>query len=630
VAPVVQGGRTVTADRDDFARALSLHAEGRLPESEALCRAILARDAAHARALHLLGAIRWQAGDRAQAVDLLGRAVAAKADYAEAQFNLGAMLAECDRLADAAEHYGRAAALRPDHVDSHARLGAVLMLLRQYVAAEQAYQRVLDLQPDHPGAHAELITAAALQGKIDAALARGRRAAELVPDGAVIHFRLGGVLRDCGEHVAAMSHYRRALDLGGDDLACRRAIVQSDLYAPEVTAVERHADVAAKAQAVVARCGAALPPPGNERDPERRLRIGWLSSDFREHPVGRNLAPLFANAARNGADYFCYANVAVPDDATEWFRNRSDAWRAVNSMSDGEVARLIRADEIDVMIYLAGLFDGNRPEIAALRPAPVQVSLFDAATSGLPHMDYFIADTTTVPPRATETFSERVVRLPCFIIHLPIEGAPDVAPPPRRGLGQVTFGSFSNPAKLSRPALRLWGDILRRLPQAQLRLKYRDLFASRVLQARVRDHVGVGAGRIEFQEAKLTYVQNLAAYADIDIALDCFPFNGATTTFEALWMGVPVVTLAGDTFMSRWSTSLLHLAGLDELIARTPQEYIDIAVALAEDPKRRATLRATLRARVAGSALCNAAHFSRHFERLMRALWRRWCHQDRT
>jgi predicted O-linked N-acetylglucosamine transferase (SPINDLY family) len=357
--------------------------------------------------------------------------------------------------------------------------------------------------------------------------------------------------------------------------------------------------------------------------------VGWLSCDFRNHPVARNLQPVFAGLDRRRFEAVCFADVPAPDATTEWFRGTAAAWHSTIGLDDGDVAKLIRSERIDIMVFIAGRFDTNRPQVASWRPAPVQVSFHDPATSGLATMDYLIADPVLAPPSRREYFTERVVRLPSYYIHAPLAGAPDPGPLPAASAGHVCFGSFNNPAKVNARTLAVWAEILRRLPDARLLLKYQNWFDSSLLRDRIYRQLGADvASRVDFCVARDRLEEHISLYRQIDIALDPFPFTGSTTTFEALSMGVPVVSLAGENMAARWSASILHALKLDELIGRTPEEYVTKAVALASDAARLAELRATLRARVAASPLCNGKLRARQMERLFRTFWRQWCGQS--
>jgi protein O-GlcNAc transferase len=310
---------------------------------------------------------------------------------------------------------------------------------------------------------------------------------------------------------------------------------------------------------------------------------------------------------------------------TEQLRTLTDEWRWTIGLGDAELAAQIRQDRIDVLVLLATRLDKGRPLLAAHRAAPVQVSFHDPGTSGLAAMQYLIADRVLVPSRPVERFTERVIRLPSFYIHAPIDNAPEVAVLPAAGRGYVTFGSFNNPAKVNDRVLALWGDVLRAVPHSRLKLKFKNWFANPGVYGRVLKGLGVDPDRVEFGLTDTAQSDHMALYAEIDIALDPFPFTGSTTTFEALWMGVPVVTLLGEMMVGRWSASMLHALKLDELIANSPARYVEIASTLAGDLARLSALRAGLRDRLRGSPLTDGQGRARQMGRVYRALWRRWC-----
>jgi protein O-GlcNAc transferase len=299
-----------------------------------------------------------------------------------------------------------------------------------------------------------------------------------------------------------------------------------------------------------------------------------------------------------------------------------EGWRSTVGQSDAQVAEQVMADGIDVLVLLAGRFDRNRPLVASHRAAPVQVSFHDPGTSGVPGMDYLIADPVLVPRRPQERFSERVVRLPWFYIHAPLAEVA-IGESPSQGTGRVTFGSFNNPAKVSAEVLGLWRRVLEAVPGSVLRVRFKNWFSNAGLRARFE--AALGAARVEFETAEAGLEGHLGSYNGIDVGLDPYPFTGSTTTFEALWMGVPVVTLLGESMAGRWSGSMLRAVGLDDLVASSAEDYVRVAAALAGATARRAALRASLRERVRRSPLCDGAGRARQLERLYRALWRRWC-----
>jgi predicted O-linked N-acetylglucosamine transferase (SPINDLY family) len=373
---------------------------------------------------------------------------------------------------------------------------------------------------------------------------------------------------------------------------------------------------------------AAPPAFANTRDADRKLRVGWLSADMREHPVMKNLVPLLAHRDRGSFDDFFYAEPALANDIQALLRRGAAGWCPTAGLSDAQVAERIRADGIDILMLLAGHFDRNRPQVAAFRAAPVQVSIFDPATSGLAAMDYLAVDAAMAPVPRRERFTERPLRLPNIYLHPRPADAPEPGPPPLLASGRVTFGCFNNPAKLNDHVLALWARVLAEVPDSRLVLRYFNQFQSPVLRRRVDGIMarhGVDASRIDMGGADTPAAGHLQHYAAIDVALDPFPFTGSTTTFEALWMGVPVVSLVGQTVVARWTYAMLRQVELGDLAAATPDGYVAIAARLAADRDRLVLLRRELRATVAASMLCDARRTTRHLERAQRAMWRKWC-----
>jgi predicted O-linked N-acetylglucosamine transferase (SPINDLY family) len=372
----------------------------------------------------------------------------------------------------------------------------------------------------------------------------------------------------------------------------------------------------------------------NDRGAERRLRVGYVSPDFRSHSVAHFLEPLLRRHDRNAVEVFCYAEVNWPDARTECFKQLADHWLLTVGMSDEEVAERIRRDRIDILVDLAGHTASghaakSRLLVFARKPAPVQMTwLGYPNTTGLKAIDYRMVDEVTDPVGEADAFaSETLVRLSGgFLCYGGDDGPPAPGPVPSLTTGTVTFGSFNSPPKLSPATLDAWAQVLARLPEARLLLKGKP-FADAATRALYHDRLaerGVGPERVELAPW-LPEQAHLALYDRLDIALDPFPYNGTTTTCQALWMGVPVVALRGDRHASRVGASLLTQIGLPELIADSIGAYVEIAVALAGDPARLADLRHSLRRRMLASSLCDAAGFARKTEHTYRTMWRRWC-----
>jgi predicted O-linked N-acetylglucosamine transferase (SPINDLY family) len=360
------------------------------------------------------------------------------------------------------------------------------------------------------------------------------------------------------------------------------------------------------------------------------LKVGYVSPDFRTHSVSHFVEPLLRGHDRHEVEVFCYAEVARPDAVTASLKGFADHWQETVGLSDNALAERIRADGIDILVDLAGHTANNRLPLFALRPAPVQVTwLGYPNTTGLETIQYRLVDAVTDPSGEADAWaSEALVRLKDgFLSYSAGRNTPATTAPPCLEAGVVTFGSFNNPAKMSPSTLDAWATLLSRLPHAKLLLKGKP-FADSAARAMVLANLtkrGVAAERVELAPWSPGIDAHLATYNRVDIALDPFPYNGTTTTCEALWMGVPVVTLCGDRHAGRVGASLLTQVGLTELIASSVEEYVEIAGGLAADPGRLNEMRRTLRPRMAASPLCDGRSFARRVEAAYRAMWQDWC-----
>lgn len=583
--------RLAPADNDiRFNIACLLQGLGRRDEAVFAYEAVLAADSRNPGALTNLGLLFLESGKPAQALPLLQRALGIDSSLLQARINLGLTLQEL-------RHHGEAAAV---------------------------FREALATAPDRADLHFNLANALHADGRYEEAIVHGGRAVALEPGHAEAHYNLGNAWRELGDAGRAVARYRQALTLRKDHLDAWRNLLSTLLYIPTIPAAERFAEQ----RRFAAACPGSAASVATANDPERTLRIGYVSSDFRQHPVAHNLEPLLLGRPSAGLFTAVYAEIRQPDTVTERFRAAVDLWRPIVGLTDEAVIDQIRSDQIDILVHLAGRFDRNRPALAAGCAAPIQISFHDPATSGFAAVDYLIADRFMVPRAGAERFAERVIRLPSFYTHAPLFDAPDPGPLPAASGHPVTFVSFNHPAKINARVLRVWGEVLGSVPDSRLLLRHRHRFSSPALQERVLSGLsaaGIGQDRVAFQAGDTMRHDHLKLYRQADIALDPFPFTGSTTTFEALWMGVPVVTLADTTMVGRWSGSMLHALKLDELVAFSEDGYVTIARALAADRVRLSSLRHSLRPRLAASPLCNGILRARQVERLYRAVWRRWC-----
>ena len=376
---------------------------------------------------------------------------------------------------------------------------------------------------------------------------------------------------------------------------------------------------------------AASPADENIRDARAAASCGLCVARSAAAPRGLFPGPRSSRTSARDQETICYSDRIVQDDLTHRFQAAAARWHDVAGLSDDRLAQQIRADRIDILFDLAGHTARNRLLVLARKPAPLQITWIGyEGTTGLSAMDYLLADRYMVPAGSEHHYREQVLRLSeGYVCYDPPPAAPPVGPLPGGRPGAITFASFNNLAKITPTVVRVWAEILRRLPHARLMLKYRGL-GEEAVQRRYRDLLagyGIEPGRL-LLEPPSSYSQYLAAYRQVHVALDPFPFSGSVTTCEALWMGVPVVTCPGETFASRHSLSHLSNVGLTETIARDLDEYVEIAVGLANDLPRLAAIRARLRQQMAAAPLCDGPRFAANFTAMLRDVWRRWCQRN--
>jgi protein O-GlcNAc transferase len=602
--------------------------QDKLEEAIAACREAIRIKPDYAEAHVDLGAVLYKQGKLEEAMAEYREAIRIKPDFATPHFNLGAILHQQGRLEDATQACREAIRIKPDHAEAHSDLGAVLYKQGKLEEALVAYREAIRIKPDLATPYSNLGAILYEQGRLDDATQACREAIRIKPDYASAHLNLGGALLEQGKIGQAAAAFREAVRLRPDFAEARSNLAFSlnlvdDISLGEVFDVHRGWDT-----------WDGCREPGtdahaNDRGTGRRLKVGYVSPDFRQHSVAYFLEPLLRSHDRIEVEVLCYSEVTVPDATTEQFMALADRWTTTVGMSDDALTERIRNDGIDILVDLAGHTSKNRLPVFARKPAPVQLTwLGYPNTTGLAAMDYRLVDAVTDPEGEADAFaSEALVRLPGgFLCY----GARDDAPTPETSpcleTGFVTFGSFNNPSKLSAATLDVWARLLTRLPAARLLLKGKS-FACAVTRTSFLERLrgcGVAKDRIELV-AWLPDETHLTLYNRVDIALDPFPYNGTTTTCEALWMGVPVVTLRGDRHAGRVGASLLTQVGSTDLVADSIEAYVETAVALASDPARLAGLRQSLRSRMAASPLCDAPAFARKVEAAYRTMWQRWC-----
>ncbi len=608
----------------------TLAALGRPDEAIPAYRRAIELDPHAATVLNNLGNLLHDRRQIDEALSYYRRALQAQPDYADAHNNLGVALRELGRRDEAVASFHAALACRPDFVEAHSNLGSLLQEMNRIEEAVAHCLKAVEINPQFAAAHSNLGHVLHAARRYGEALESFRRALDLTPGFADAHSNLGALYRDMGQLDLAVQSCMAALQSDPDHLDAHSGLLFSCNYLAHESgaALVGHArryGAAAARRARRATTWANLP------DPARRLRIGFVSADLHRHPVGYFLDSVIAALhARHGTslELHAYANNPKRDELTERLQAHCAGWRTVLGMSDEKLARQIQEDRIDILIDLSGHTTGTRLSMFAWKPAPVQASwLGYFATTGLDAMDYLVADPWTLPSREEAHFSERIRRLPetrlCF-------SAPDADIPvgtlPALTNGYVTFGCCNNLSKLGGTVLALWARILHAQPDSRLLLKNKQFSDTATQEDMVRRFAAHGIGRERLiLEGPASRHDYLRTHRNIDIALDPFPYTGGTTTAEALWMGVPVLTLAGERFIARQGVGLLANAGLAGWIAADAEDYLAKAMAFAGDLPALAHLREGLREQVLASPLFDAERFAGHFEAMLRGMWNTWC-----
>ena len=612
----------------DLRGAAELHRSGRLAEAESAYRQFLAASPSDANACNLLGLLLHQRGRLPEAIELLRRAVAIAPRVPDFARNLGLALGAAGRHEEAAARFADALRLRPDDPLTLNNLGVARERLGRLGQAAAAYRRAIVLKPDDADAHHNLGGALRKLGRVDEAVAAHGRAIALRPGFADACHGLANALADRGSLAAAVAAYRSAASLRPDSAAWHSDLLFALVHDPACTP-HRMLDEARRGWAArfaePLTASAPRHEPRRDADGSRRLRVGYVSPDFRGHTVARVIAPVLAAHDRTAFEVFCYASVRKPDGTTARLRSLCEHWRDIAHLGDEAAAALIRADRVDVLVDLAGHWADNRLPVFARRPAPAQAQLGYPATTGMSAIDYRVTDALSDPPGQTEShYTESLVRLPrCAWCYAPDADAPAPGPVPARanGGGRVTFACLNRPMKVADAAIACWARVLDAVPGSRLVVLAGLAGAGNAtLRKRFEDH-GIGAGPRLTLAPRLPRREYLRLMATADLALDTFPYNGETTTCDALWMGVPVVAIAGETCVARRSASHLHNVGLwDECVASDLDDYVRRAVALASDLGRLAHLRAGLRDRMARSPVVDGISYTRALEAAYRAM----------
>lgn len=648
--------------RSELEQGLRHHQAGEFATAERIYRDVLSANPDNADAHHFLGLLAHQHAQVEDAIRLIGRAVELAPSRPTFHFNLGAAYLATGQQESALNAYRRAADLKPDWDEAWFHCGSLLGQGGRLEEAEGALRQAIEIRADYGEAHCALGAVLSDQGRAEEGVAACRLAISAAPNLAEAWTNLGNGLERLNQFEEAEQAHRQALTLDpnsplihynlgnllakfwrlDDALGCFRAALKCDpAYGPAAGNLLIHSIYHPdQSEESLYNQHIKLNPlrptetghqvPTSDVDPGRKLRIGYVSPDFRTHSCAYFIEPLLAGHDAGRFEIFAYSDVDKPDGVTARLRALVDHWRDGKGLSDEAVAEAIRNDGIDILVDLAGHSANSRPRLFQLNPAPVQVSwLGYPSTTGLGEIDYRLTDSIADPVGPADRFhSEKLVRLEDgFLCYQPPAKIPDIAPSPHLANGYITFGSFNNLSKVTPQVIALWSRILQSVPNSRLLLKGRmlDVPPARANILASFEDAGISSDRVDLHHWIPREQSPLTLYSKVDIALDSFPYNGTTTSFEALLMGVPVLSLTGERHAGRVGASILTHIGTAELIAATEDAYLTAAVDLAQSPDQLTAYRRDLRQQLTTSSLGNGPAFSDKVEAAYVRMWQDWC-----
>ena len=640
---------------------ITLLNQGLLSEAAAKAQGMTERFPEHWAGWKMLGVVYNRVGQNGDAIGPMQKATALQPNDAEAHNNLAIALDAVGRLDEAAASYQRVIRINPDHAKANGNLGLALYRLGRLGEAEVAYRRTLEIDPEAAMVHWALGVILHKEGRLDEAVTSYRRAIQAKPDMVEAHNNLGAALRDIGLLVEAEASSRRALRLrpgyadahnnlgivlydGGhlDEAAeCYRRALQIDPDAAEthsnllfclsndthVDAQTLYSEHLGFGDHFEAPFRGRPPQHANPRDAERGLRIGFVSGDLRNHAVASFVEPMLVYLSGfPQLSLYAYSNLTAEDEVSGRLRKYFAHWIPVAALSDQALDQRIREDGIDILFDLSGHSAKSRLAVFARKPAPIQVSWIGyPGTTGLRAMDYYLADKFFLPEeRFAWQFTEKLVYLPTTVPFVPAEVSPDVNPLPALSRGFVTFGSFNRPSKIGRDQVALWSRLLGALPDSRMLICAMPLDDNHETMVQWFTDEGIERGRLDFHK-RCNLEPYLALHQQVDICLDTFPYTGGTTINHALWMGVPTLTMVGDTPASWSGARLMSFACLEEFIAENADDFVAKGLDQARHIARLAEIRAGLRDRFNNSPLGQPALVADAFQRAMRIMWQRWC-----
>jgi len=609
----------INPPKDQLNKIINLYRSGQMLQVMGSCRKLLKTYKKSSILLNMLGAALCATGKFEKALKVYKNAVRLDSKNSELHYNLGFVFQNTNQIKMAIDSYKKAILLNPNHVNAHHNLGALLYKISSLDKAINSYNKAIQLKPDYAEAYSNRGNVFQKLSQLDEAIQDHNKAIQLKPDYAEAYHNRGGTLKDLRQLDKAIQDYNKAIQLKPDYMNAYNSLLMSLNYSSELTQhkiFQKHIEfdkqfglkTLKNTQSVIFN-----------KTNNIKLRVGYISGDFRNHSVAYFFEPLLKSHDRNFVEVYCYYNDVKKDEKTESLIDASRHWRSIASMNDEDLVSLIKKDNIDILVDLSGHTPKNRLAIFPHRPAPIQVTwLGYPNTTGLSSIDYRLTDNIADPiGEADQLHSEELIRLPkgflCYQGNKSISTNKEL---PCLKRGHITFGCFNNLNKITDQVIKVWINILQAIPSSHLLLKSKQ-FSNSQTKSRYLEifkNGGISGDRIELYSFMLEEDEHLKLYNHIDIGLDPFPYNGTTTTCEALWMGVPVITMLGNRHASRVGASILTHAGLKEFIATDINGYINMAIEYANNIDSIKSIRTELRHNMQNSNLCNSDVFAKNVE----------------
>lgn len=607
-------------------RAFVLIKEKRLEEARELFLQLTRVDRLDPDNWTALGAVYGWLGDPAESEICFRNAISIRPDHAESQYNLGVSLRDQGKFSDAIGQFSRTIELDSNYEQAYDSLASALVSNNQPGEAIDVFRMIVQRWPHKIDMQGNLATMLQMTGQVGEALRICQKLVECNPKFYRAFDVMGNAYVSMGQFDEGVRCQKKSLELNPYDSKQRSNYLLNLNYLPHPDRKEVF-----EAHCEWGRLHASKTEPvyKNKPDVERVLRIGYVSPDLREHSVSYFIEPILTASRNLKLESFCYSDMPRPDKVTSRLKSLSHQWCDSHHLTDQQLFEKILNDRIDILIDLSGHTANSRLKLFTMKPAPVQMTYLGYPnTTGVTDVQYRVVDTLTDPAGEERFYTEHLIRLPgCFLCYQPDDDCPDISPIPE---GPIVFGSFNNLAKVNDDVIALWARTVLSVPGSRLLIKNPSLSDQGVCE-QYREKLlaeGLENDRVELIGHTATRQEHLELYSRMHIALDTFPYNGTTTTCEALWMGVPVITLAGQYHAGRVGVSLLSAAGCAEWVSETEADFIRIAVELSEDVARLSEMRASMRERISASLLCDAGTFINNLEEVYREVWRCWCEKS--